>query len=160
MGNEQWAMKCSLVHRSGYGVPLTWCELGAMATPIRFRDYRDLEVCKKGMALVTLCYRLSGRFPADERFGLTAQLRRAAVSVPANLAEGYGRRRLLDYLRCVRIANGSLKEVETELMIAGNLGYLSRRAVESALASTARLGRGFTALIRSLERSRPLPIAH
>ncbi len=88
------------------------------------------------MRLVRTCYQLSAKFPSTERFGLTAQLRRAAISIPANIAEGYGRMRLFVYLRFLGIANGSLKEVETEVMVGGMLSYLTRPDVEVALSAT------------------------
>lgn len=84
-------------------------------------SYRDLKVWQQGIDLVSLVYRATKRFPDDERFGLTAQLRRAAVSVPANIAEGYGRRTRGEYLNSLSVSRGSLKEVETLCTIAKNL---------------------------------------
>ncbi|MDZ4675634.1 MAG: four helix bundle protein [Gemmatimonadota bacterium] len=97
-------------------------------------------VWQLGMELVTLVYALTRRFPADERFGLTSQARRAAVSVPANIAEGRTRTHRKVYLHHLSIAVGSLSELETHLLIAGRLGFLKQEDVTGALASTGRLG--------------------
>lgn len=116
------------------------------------RSYRDLQVWQFGMDLAVECYRVSAGFPRGELYGLTAQLRRAAVSVPANLAERHGRDSTRDYLRFVRIANGSLKEVETHLMIACRVGILECVVEEELLQHCDRLGRMLAALARSLKR--------
>ncbi|MGN0854737.1 MAG: four helix bundle protein [Kiritimatiellia bacterium] len=92
--------------------------------------YKDLIVWQKGMELVEEVYRLIKAFPADERFRLGAQLSRAVVSVPSNIAEGYGRGSSSDYAHFLSIARSSLYEVETQLEIALRLGYLS--VIESA----------------------------
>ena len=84
---------------------------GAMA---EIRTYRDLIVWQKSMALVTDVYRVTRVFPKNEQYGLTSQLRRCAVSIPSNIAEGYGRRASNDYLRFLSIANGSLFELQTQ----------------------------------------------
>ena len=87
----------------------------------RIRSYRDLVVWQKGMDLVTSCYEATESLPDNERYGLTNQVRRAAISVPANIAEGYGRYHLGDYIRHLRVANGSLFELETELLLIERL---------------------------------------
>ena len=89
------------------------------------KTYRDLLVWQKAMALVTDTYALTKKYPKDELFGLCSQTRRSAVSVPSNIAEGYGRRSTQDYLRFLNVSLGSLYELQTQLEIAGNLGYLS-----------------------------------
>ncbi len=81
-------------------------------------SYRELKVWQKAIDLVVECYRLSQAFPKDEIYGLTSQLRRASVSIPANIAEGYGRGSHGEYLQFLAVAQGSLKEVETHLIIA------------------------------------------
>jgi len=78
------------------------------------------------MDLVLECYRVTQRFPSNEQFGLTAQLKRAAVSVPANIAEGFGRWHRKEFVRFLLTANGSLKEVETHLLISQRLGFLQK----------------------------------
>jgi four helix bundle protein len=89
------------------------------------RKHHDLEVWRDGLDLVSAIYRLTSSFPSDERFGLTAQLRRAAVSIPSNIAEGAARKSRLDLLRFLDIARSSLAEVETQLEIAHRLDFLA-----------------------------------
>jgi len=89
------------------------------------KSYRDLLVWQKGMLLAKLVYSETQKFPDGERFGLTNQLRRAAVSVPSNIAEGYGRNSTLDYVRFLRMTVGSLYEIQTQLEIAMGQGYLA-----------------------------------
>src|SRR5438067_2292790 len=91
----------------------------------RVKRYSDLEVWKRSMDLVVEVYRLTSHFPAAERFGLTAQARRAAVSVPANIAEGNARLSRADYRRFVSIARASLAELETEIIIGERLQYVA-----------------------------------
>jgi four helix bundle protein len=113
------------------------------------RIHRDLIVWQKGRVLAREVYRVSKTFPADERFGLTLQARRAAVSVPSNVAEGFGRGTTADFLRHLRIARGSLAELDTQLVIASDLGYLAADAPLSSLH--AEVDRVLQALIRKLE---------
>ncbi|MCK9616813.1 MAG: four helix bundle protein [Lentimicrobiaceae bacterium] len=89
-------------------------------------SYKDLEVWKKGMLLVTEVYSLTNSFPKDEIFGLSSQIRRAAVSIPANIAEDWGCENIKSYVQFLRVAKGSLFELETELEIAANLKYISK----------------------------------
>lgn len=114
-------------------------------------SYRDLEVWRKSMDVAVDCHRLAERFPLNEQYGLAAQLRRAAVSVPANIAEGRGRRRTRDFLRYLSIAYGSLAEVETHLEIAKRLGYADDARTEELLVRTAAIGRMLNGLINTLE---------
>ena len=97
-----------------------------MQNPTRrvVNGYRDLLVWGRAMDLVVETYRLTEAFPREEKYGLVQQLRRAAVSVPSNIAEGHGRDHLGDYLHHLSIANGSLMEVETQVLIAGRMAYL------------------------------------
>ena len=87
------------------------------------RPHEDLTVWQQAMSLVEQVYACSSKFPDSERFGLTAQLRRAAISVPSNIAEGAARRSTPEYLRFLSIARGSLSEPDTQLQIAYRLGY-------------------------------------
>ena len=114
------------------------------------QSYRDLEVWQKSMDLVTEIYRLTHRFPKEETFGLTSQIRRAAVSVPANIAEGYGRRHRKEYLNHLSIAHGSLLEAETHLQIAVRLEYLDRGQVKSAWELMQDVGKMLRRLSESL----------
>jgi len=88
------------------------------------RDYRKLDVWQLGRGLASSCYSVTGPFPNDERFGLTAQMRRAAVAIPSNIAEGVGRDSDAELLRFLRISLGSLNELETQLLIAMDLGFI------------------------------------
>lgn len=87
------------------------------------RNYRDLIVWQKAMSLVEEIYALSGRFPSDERFGLIAQIRRAAVSVPSNIAEGQARNSTREFVQFISHAEGSLAEVDTQLTLSQRLGF-------------------------------------
>jgi four helix bundle protein len=115
------------------------------------RDYRDLEVWQKAMGLTEACYRLSKNFPRDEVFGLTSQLRRAAVSVPANIAEGRGRRGTREFIRFIDVAYGSLMEVETHLQLADRLGYIGQPTTDDLLAASGEVGRMLNGLRTSLQ---------
>jgi four helix bundle protein len=114
------------------------------------RSYRDLLVWQKGMDLVEECYRFTWLLPRAEQFGLVSQIQRASASLPANIAEGYGRHNTGDFLRHLAIANGSLKELETHLLLAQRL---HQKDPQGLLARTDELGRMLTAMMRTL-RSR------
>jgi len=92
------------------------------------KSFRELHVWNKGMQLSLAVYRLTSKFPREEMYGLTSQLRRAAVSIPSNIAEGYGRNTRGDYKQFLGIARGSTLEVQTQLMIALELGFLDVQA--------------------------------
>jgi four helix bundle protein len=113
------------------------------------QTYRDLEVWQKSMDLVVEVYEVSKLFPKEEQFGLTNQIRRAAVSVPSNIAEGQGRLHEADFLRFLSIARGSLTETETQLMIAMRLAYVSKDQVRQAWILAQQVGRLLNGLIRS-----------
>lgn len=119
------------------------------------RSYRELKVWRKSFALCKLVYRLSQRFPADERFGLVAQLRRAAVSIPSNIAEGHSRDTTRDYLRFLWMAKGSLAEVETQLMLAKELRLAEEHEIDEALNMADEVGRMLRGLIKSLDAGAP-----
>ncbi len=116
------------------------------------QSYRDLRVWREAMALAELCYKFTRPFPRDEMFGLTAQIRRAGASVPANIAEGYGRENTGSYIQFLRIAQGSCKEVETHAL-------LSQRVIEGAgdadelLRQCDVVGKILRGLIRSLQET-------
>jgi four helix bundle protein len=109
-------------------------------------------VWQKGMELVEACYRLSAAFPQDERFGLTSQLRRAAVSVPANIAEGNGRGHAGQFVAFLDTARGSAREVETLLEIALRLGYAKSDRVTPAMQLSDALSRMLSAMINKLRK--------
>ena len=112
--------------------------------------YRDLVVWQKAMGLAEATYRLTRRFPNEEKFGLTPQARRAAVSVPANIAEGYGRGTRPAYVSFVRIAQGSLKELETHIILAERIGLCATADTKSLLAEAVEIGRMLRSLISKL----------
>jgi len=108
------------------------------------RKHHELRVWQEAMGLVTAIYQATSTFPVDERWGLTGQMRRAAVSVPSNIAEGAGRSGARDFCRFLMMARGSLAELETQVMIARNLGYMGTdksidRCIDSVFAMLAGL---------------------
>ncbi len=117
----------------------------------RVRSYRDLLAWQKAMDLVVASYGLAKRLPASESYGLISQIQRAAVSIPANIAEGHGRRLLGDHLQHLSIANGSLKELETHLLIATRLAYLQKKDIEPVLQISSEVGRMLPGLISKLK---------
>lgn len=124
------------------------------------KSYRDLEVWQKAMDLVEEVYRIAERFPSHEKYGLTGQLQRAAVSIPANIAEGYARMHRKEYLHHLSIARGSLAEVETHLALAVRLGFASKDDVIGTWRRAQDVGKLLTRLIQSLGRSQtrdPIP---
>jgi len=114
------------------------------------KSYRDLQVWQKGVQLASLVYQTSRVLPKDEQFGLISQMRRAAVSVPSNIAEGYGRRSRADYVRFLNMAMGSLFELQTQAEIAANLGYLAVEVSQPLAADAREIERMLSALIRKL----------
>ncbi|PYV83008.1 MAG: diversity-generating retroelement protein bAvd family protein [Acidobacteria bacterium] len=121
------------------------------------RSYRDLKVWQKAMDLVVASYALTKRLPHTELYGLVSQIQRAAVSIPANIAEGHGREHLGDYLHHLSMANGSLMELETHLLVAVRLNYLNNEELDEMSGQTQEVGRMLAGLIRSLKKSRPDP---
>jgi four helix bundle protein len=110
------------------------------------RGYQDLAAWQKAMSLVTDIYRATRTFPKEEMFGLASQLRRAAVSVPSNLAEGYSRNSRNELHHFIGQARGSVAELETQIEIAKNLGYFSGEAAGEFLSRLAEVGRMLTGL--------------
>jgi four helix bundle protein len=106
-----------------------------------FQSVQRLKIWRKSIDLVETSYKLSSRLPPDERFGLVSQIRRAATSISANIAEGFGRWNARDFARFVAIASGSLRELETHLIIVQRLGYVEKEAVERALRGTDELSK-------------------
>jgi four helix bundle protein len=115
------------------------------------KHYRELITWQKAMDLVTVVYQSTKKYPKDEIFGLTSQTRRAAVSLPSNIAEGQGRRTTKDFLRFLAVALGSLCEVETQLLIGQRLGYLDEKSADDVLTLAAEVGRLLNGLMKSLE---------
>lgn len=115
-------------------------------------SYRDLLVWQRAMELVIETYRLSAGFPKEEQYGLTSQLRRASVSVPSNIAEGYGRASRKEYLQFLYVAQGSLKETETQIILAEMLGYASMNSTKLLLERAEVVSKLLGGLIRALRR--------
>jgi len=113
-------------------------------------NYNDLIAWKKAFDLALVIYKATSFFPADERYGITAQLRRAGVSVPSNIAEGQGRNSKNEFRHYLSIAQGSLKEIETQLQIARALGYCGNKQIALLLSLTAEVGRLINGLSKSL----------
>jgi four helix bundle protein len=116
------------------------------------RNYKDLIAWQRAMDLVETVYRATIRMPAEERFGLTSQMRRAAVAIPANIAEGQGRRTDGEFLNQLSIAHGSVRELETHVMVAGRLGHIPQDRVDEMLSAAGEVGRLVTGLAKSLTR--------
>ncbi|CAN5662392.1 four helix bundle protein [soil metagenome] len=113
-------------------------------------SYRDLRVWQAGMDLVEEVYRLTARYPDRELYGLTSQMRRSAVSIPSNIAEGHSRENTKEYLYHISVAQGSLAELQTQIEIAGRLGYLPQEQVDQALNRTVSLAKQLYALCNAL----------
>ena len=116
------------------------------------RSYRELDVWKKAIDLVEELYRVTRLFPKDEQFVLVSQMRRSAISIPSNIVEGYGRKDRGDYRRHVSIANGSLKELETQVIIAGRLSLAERDELDLSWQLLQDVGKMLSRLLSSLSR--------
>ncbi|HXG98090.1 MAG TPA: four helix bundle protein [Gemmatimonadales bacterium] len=117
-------------------------------------SYRDLTVWQRGMDLVDVIYEITKTFPKEERFGLAAQLQRCAVSIPSNIAEGHGRDHLGEYIHHLGIANGSLMELETQVLIATRRSYVRDAEADRILALSRIVGRLLAGLVRALKARR------
>ena len=115
------------------------------------QSYRDLDVWKRAIDLVESIYKLTANFPSDEKFGLTSQVRRAAISISSNIAEGYGRKHRGDYLRHLSFAAGSLAEVETQLIISVRLQFVSKEQLRESWEVSQEVARMLSKLISSLQ---------
>jgi four helix bundle protein len=114
-------------------------------------NYKELEVWKRSVALTTELYKLTSQFPDTERYGLTSQIRRAVTSIPANIAEGWGRGSTGEYVQFLTVARGSLMEVETHLIVARNLHFLSDATLAPFSKEIEGIGRMLNALIAALK---------
>ena len=117
-------------------------------------SYKDLEVWQMAMTLAEDCYLLTARFPKDEMYGMSAQIRRAAVSIPANIAEGYGRDQTGSFVQFLRIAQGSARELETHLILTERIRLVDQEAVAPLQELCERVSKMLRSLIRSLEARR------
>ena len=117
---------------------------------VKIRTYRDLIVWQKAMVMVTEVYEITKSFPKEENYGLIPQIRRCAVSIPSNIAEGYGRKSTGDYLRFLQIAIGSVYELQTQIEISLNLKYLRQDKFSNIYECSREIERMLTSLIRKL----------
>jgi len=119
------------------------------------RTFRDLIAWQKGIRLSLLVYRLTKRFPDEEKFGMVSQMRRSAVSIPANIAEGYGRGRRAEYIRYLEIGRGSLFELQTYVELAREMKWVDGEDLAAVARLAEEVDRIVSALLRSLKRRRP-----
>jgi four helix bundle protein len=112
-------------------------------------DYKELQVWQKAMKLAEDVYKLSANFPREEMYGLTSQIRRSAISIPSNIAEGSSRAGTKEFIQFLSIARGSSAELETQLILASRLGYTAE--VEAALSLLTSVRQMINALVRSLK---------
>jgi four helix bundle protein len=115
------------------------------------KNYKELKVWQKSYQLCLEVYRITAGFPKDEKFGLTSQIRRSVVSVPSNIAEGYGRKTTADYIKFLYIAYGSNCELETQIMLSGDLDYIDSDIVKVLMDEINEVERMLKALIKSLK---------
>ncbi len=118
-----------------------------------WNSFRDLEIWQLGRVLVREVYELSSKFPLHEQFGLTSQIRRAAISVPANIAEGHGRRLDGAFTQFLRIASGSLNEVDTLIVLASDLGYIDEGTAAEKSEQIAKLSVKISNLISTIGKT-------
>ena len=114
-------------------------------------SYRDLNVWQKSMELASMVYGLVKYLPREELYALSDQMRRAVVSIPSNIAEGYYRNSTRDYIRFLSVAKGSLGEIETQLFLCENFGYLKNEQILPALTKCDETGKMLTALINNIQ---------
>ena len=116
------------------------------------KNFKELEIWQKGMDLAVQVYQLTKAFPAEERYGLGSQIQRAATSIPANIAEGWGRGSTKEYVHFLRIARAALMELETHLILARRLGYIQEDQLSTLQQEVETLGKRINSLIQSLLR--------
>ena len=119
---------------------------------MKCKNYRDLVAWKKAIELALAIYEETASFPPEERFGLTSQLRRGAVSVPSNIAEGQGRYSDAEFHHYLAIAHGSIREIETQVTLAELLKYLNQRGVDRLKGMSAEVGRLLNGLLKSTKQ--------
>jgi len=115
------------------------------------KNYKELKVWKKSYELCLEIYRVTAKFPKEEKYGLTSQIRRSVVSIPSNIAEGYGRKTTKDYIRMLYISYGSVCELETQILLAGDLDLIEKGELSKLNKDIAEIERMLKALIKSLE---------
>lgn len=116
------------------------------------KSYRDLLVWQAAVDLAVACYSLTRNFPASEVYGMTSQIRRSSTSIAANIAEGHGRENTGAFVQFLRVAQGSLKELETHLILSGRVGLIPEKEADVLLGSTDEIGKMLRSMIRSLQQ--------
>ncbi len=124
-----------------------------MDSAAKINSYRDLLVWQRSMDLAEQCYIATKEFPREETYGLTSQIRRCAVSIAANIAEGYGRDSSGAYIQFLKIAQGSVKELETHVILSRRVGILQEKAEMTLVNRTDEVGKMLRALIRSIQQN-------
>jgi four helix bundle protein len=119
---------------------------------VQITSYKDLRVWQDAMTLAEACYLATRKFPRAEMFGLTSQIRRSAASVPANIAEGHGRENTQPFIQHLRIAQGSLKELETHLALSVRVGIIDEAECDPLMEKCGTVGKMLRSLIRSLQQ--------
>ncbi|MBU7586655.1 MAG: four helix bundle protein [Nostoc sp. TH1S01] len=115
-------------------------------------DFKDLKIWTKGMDIAEKSYLLTKIFPKDELYGMVQQIRRASASIPANIAEGYGRRSTAEYIRFLNIAQGSINELETHIILSQRVGLCSQTNIEPIISLLREENRMIIALIKKLQQ--------
>ena len=121
------------------------------------KNYKELKVWQRAYQLCLEVYKITKRFPTEERYSLTSQIRRAAVSVPSNIAEGYGRKTTPEYIRFLYIAYSSNCEMETQILLSGDLDYIETDKLKILQEGIGEVERMLKALIKSLEKKHSTP---
>ena len=116
------------------------------------QSFRDLEVWQVSLDLAVACYEATKPFPKEERYGLVSQIRRASASVPANIAEGHGRENTGSFIQSLRVAQGSLKELETHLLLSERVGLLGEQLLSPLLEQSNEVGKMLRSMIRKLQQ--------
>ena len=123
---------------------------GSKGPSVVLKSFKELKVWQKSYDLCLNMYRITKAFQHEERYGLSSQMRRSAVSIPSNIAEGYGRKTTIDYVRMLYISYGSVCELETQILLAGDLGFIEKEVLASVKRDIAEVERMLKALIKSL----------
>jgi len=121
------------------------------------KNYKELKVWQKSYRLCLEIYKATKEFPKEETYGLISQIRRSVISVPSNIAEGYGRKSTLEYIRFLHVAYGSICELETQVLLSGDLGYVKTAKLKIFQKEIGEIERMLKALIKSLESKHSNP---
>ena len=116
----------------------------------KIKNFKDLKIWQKGIELTKSIYQLSGNFPYEEKFGITGQMRRSSISVPSNIAEGFMRQHNKEYKQFLYISLGSLAELETQVILSEELGFVEKIHIQSILSNIQELNKMIMGLIKCL----------